>query len=242
VQRLVNLTSSPSGAMVLVHGRSYGPTPAQVELSLESSELDHELAFVFEKPGFESTRVTRLVHGGDLSVDVQLEREQAGRRARSQRSSDHAPAAATSVAELQTPSLPSTAEVPAPSATHGGPVAPSELPRIASQPAAAPAVVSPARMPQAAPQTASPSVRLPGGAAPEYPRSARRAGVSGSVVARVFVKSDGSVGGVEIVEGPAVFHQAVMSALLTWHYKPARQVNGNAVPDTHVVRIPFALE
>ena len=76
---------------------------------------------------------------------------------------------------------------------------------------------------------------------PEYPRAARRAGVSGVVIARVAVRADGSVSAVDVLEGPAVFHDAVRAALRTWHYRPAKLADGTSVPDTHVVRIPFKL-
>jgi len=77
---------------------------------------------------------------------------------------------------------------------------------------------------------------------PEYPRSARRAGLEGTVVARVYVKADGTIGKVEILEGPEVFHESVRDALMTWRYKPAQLSDGSAVADTHIVRIPFSLQ
>ena len=76
---------------------------------------------------------------------------------------------------------------------------------------------------------------------PEYPRSARRAGVTGTVLARIYVNAQGTITKVEILEGPEVFHEAVREALMTWKYTPARLSNGQAVADTHVVRIPFTL-
>ncbi len=77
---------------------------------------------------------------------------------------------------------------------------------------------------------------------PEYPRSARRAGLQGTVVARIYVKADGTVGKVEILEGPEVFHEAVRAALMTWRYKPAQLSDGSSVSDSHIVRIPFNLQ
>ncbi len=76
---------------------------------------------------------------------------------------------------------------------------------------------------------------------PEYPRAARRAGTVGTVVARIHVRIDGSVGKVEILDGPEVFHDSVREALMTWRYKPAQLSDGSAVADTHIVRIPFKL-
>lgn len=77
---------------------------------------------------------------------------------------------------------------------------------------------------------------------PEYPRSARRAGIEGTVVARIYVKADGSIGKVEILEGPEVFYEAVLVALRARRYKPAQLSDGSFVADTHIIRLPFALQ
>jgi periplasmic protein TonB len=76
---------------------------------------------------------------------------------------------------------------------------------------------------------------------PEYPRSARRAGITGTVIARIYVSAQGKVTRVEILEGPDVFHEYVKEALLAWHYTPARLSDGSATADTHIVRVPFVL-
>ena len=88
---------------------------------------------------------------------------------------------------------------------------------------------------------ASSPVRGANNMLPEYPRSARRAGTIGTVLARIYVTPAGTISKVEILEGPEVFHEAVREALMTWKYTPARLSNGQAVADTHVVRIPFTL-
>jgi protein TonB len=90
-------------------------------------------------------------------------------------------------------------------------------------------------------KTSSP-VRGADNVLPEYPRSARRAGITGTVLARIYVTPFGKISKVEILEGPEVFHEAVRAALMTWKYEPARLSNGQAVADTHVVRIPFTLQ
>jgi protein TonB len=76
---------------------------------------------------------------------------------------------------------------------------------------------------------------------PEYPRSARRAGITGTVIARIYVNATGKVTRVDILEGPDVFHEGVREALLAWRYTPARLSDGTATADTHIVRIPFVL-
>ena len=78
-------------------------------------------------------------------------------------------------------------------------------------------------------------------AMPEMPRSARRAGIEGTVVCRIYVRADGVVSKVDILEGPEVFYESVRTALMTWRYKPAQLSNGATVADTHIVRIPFKL-
>jgi serine/threonine protein kinase len=71
---LVRLTSTPSGARVLVEGKSYGPTPADVELWGEQVAKGKEVTFTFEKDGFESVPVTRVVQDDKLAVDAALPR------------------------------------------------------------------------------------------------------------------------------------------------------------------------
>lgn len=62
----------------------------------------------------------------------------------------------------------------------------------------------------------------------KYPAAARRHGVSGVVVVRFDVLTDGSVANAKIVSGPAEFHAAVLDAASGWTFKPARQ-DGKAV-------------
>jgi serine/threonine protein kinase len=60
---LVSLGSTPSGAMVHLGDRTYGPTPAQVELTGELAAEGSSLHFVFTRAGFRDTPV-------DVSVDA----------------------------------------------------------------------------------------------------------------------------------------------------------------------------
>lgn len=77
---LIELESSPSGAMVAIGEQEYGPTPAQVELTGDSAAPGTELTFVFSRAGFRDTTVTRVVRGdGTLGVTARLRRLRAGR-------------------------------------------------------------------------------------------------------------------------------------------------------------------
>jgi TonB family protein len=243
----VRLSSLPAGAYVEVSGKRYGPTPADVELWGEAVRPGSELTFVFDKPGFEPASVTRLVRGENLALEVVLGRSGGSTerpRAAEQRPPEPA-APATSYTQLeQWPALGATPEPsPAPVA------APAPAPAQPAWKPIAPADAAPAAKPAAKPRAAPPTVAkhsalLRDGSQkfPEYPRAALRAGISGVVVARVYVKADGRVGAVDVLDGPDVFHEAVRKALMTWRYSPARTADGSALPDTHIVRVPFQLK
>jgi hypothetical protein len=81
----VRLTSNPSGARVLVDGKPYGPTPADIELWGEIAEKGKEVTFLFEKEGFESVSVQRRIVDEKFSVDAALSRDAATRRREAQR-------------------------------------------------------------------------------------------------------------------------------------------------------------
>jgi serine/threonine protein kinase len=78
---LVRLTSNPSGARVLVDGKPYGPTPADIELWGDIAEKGKDVTFVFEKEGFESVSVQRRIQDEKFSVDAALSRDASRRRA-----------------------------------------------------------------------------------------------------------------------------------------------------------------
>ena len=74
---------------------------------------------------------------------------------------------------------------------------------------------------------------------PAYPDSARRAQVEGKVFARVLVGRTGRVEHIDRIEGPQVFHRAVVQAAKAWEFAPAVQ-NDRAVPVW--VNLPFVFE
>ena len=76
---------------------------------------------------------------------------------------------------------------------------------------------------------------------PVYPDVARKAGLSGKVVLKLLVNVDGSVSDVRVLEGPEVFHQAVIDAALQHRFRPGKH-NGKIVPVWMVMPIEFSLD
>jgi len=77
---------------------------------------------------------------------------------------------------------------------------------------------------------------------PPYPREARREGWEGTVMVRVDVKADGTVGAVEVIQssGYAILDDSAARTLARWRFAPAR-LAGQAVPATVEVPITFRL-
>jgi len=103
--------------------------------------------------------------------------------------------------------------------------------RHAEAPAPPPGTVDPST--QQAPGTEGPPAAVAGGSvprllsapAPEYPRSALRAGASGNVVLRIEVRPDGRVGDVSVVESSRhrELDRAAVRAVRRWRFEPALQ-------------------
>ena len=255
----LHLTSEPPGAFVTVYGRQYGPTPAHVEIRNERIAQGSDISAVFEKSGFDPVVVTRVIEGGELRLHGLLPRNE---MARAHSSSHPAPAvqpepptplpmvakAQPTQAALATP--PATAKpLTAPAQPIQAPAAATPSPTLTSAAAAGPAkAAAPTKLAsQSPPKSAAPAI-VPSTLlrnhiqSPDYPRSARRAGIEGTVVVRVYVSPTGSVSGVDILSGPEVFHEDVRSTLMTWKYTPAKLPDGKATADSHVVQVPFKLQ
>ncbi len=71
---MVRITSTPTGATVSIDGRPYGTTPADIELWGDAVEPGQEIHFRFEKEGYDSATVSRVVRGEQLAVDAMLQR------------------------------------------------------------------------------------------------------------------------------------------------------------------------
>jgi protein TonB len=90
------------------------------------------------------------------------------------------------------------------------------------------------------PDGAQPPRLLPGGTVPAYPAEARAARRSGTVILKVIVYADGTVGDVRVVEGEEPFASAAVAAVRSWRYEPAR-LNGQPIAVYREIRIPFKL-
>ena len=77
-------------------------------------------------------------------------------------------------------------------------------------------------------------------AVPEYPEIARQAGIEGVVTVMIVVGSNGSVESVQVLAGPAVFHEAATQAAYRMRFTPARQ-NDRPVRVKVTQRIIFRL-
>ncbi len=259
------LTSEPAGAFVTVYGRQYGPTPAHVEVRNEQIVQGHDISAVFQRAGFDPVTVTRVIAGSELRLHGMLPRSASGREHAATPptsgglSSSDTGASAPSEQRAPAPIVQTAARAalvaPLPSRGPVAALAPSPGQATTKAPsvpvALAPKAVTsaiPAPPPQPLKVTSTPPVIAPSTLLrsemkhPEYPRSARRAGIEGTVVARVHVQANGSVSAVDLLSGPDVFYAEVRSALSTWKYAPARLPGGKATADTHVVRLPFKLQ
>ena len=76
---------------------------------------------------------------------------------------------------------------------------------------------------------------------PTYPEKARKERTEGKVTLKVVVNVDGSVSDVSVLEGPEVFHHAVIDAALQCQFKPAEH-NGKVVPVRMIMPIEFSLD
>jgi len=75
---------------------------------------------------------------------------------------------------------------------------------------------------------------------PKYPKAAERKGIEGVVVVSFEVLENGSCVSPKIVSGPADFHEAVLKAVATWHYRPATQ-DGKKIRRRTTKRVVFQL-
>ncbi len=233
------LTSEPAGAFVTVYGRQYGPTPAHVEIHNPLIAQGSDISAVFQKSGFEPVSVTRVIEGGELRLHGMLPRNGTPRAHSSAQPTQEAQTmAATAAAPLPVVAKPQPTQV-----ALATPATTSNVATAPGQPAAAPTKLAAQSPPKRAAPVITPSTLLRDHLrSPDYPRSARRAGIEGTVVVRVYVTPTGSVSGVDIVSGPEVFHEDVRSTLMTWKYTPAKLPDGKTTADSHLVQVPFKLQ
>jgi len=75
---------------------------------------------------------------------------------------------------------------------------------------------------------------------PEYPPSAKSAGIEGVVIVRYVIAEDGSVRDVKALKGPAELQDVCISAVKTWRFQPII-VDGSAVAVVRMARFPFRI-
>ena len=75
---------------------------------------------------------------------------------------------------------------------------------------------------------------------PNYPDSAREAGLTGSVILKFKINVDGSVSGVQVLRGDEIFRKPAIETVTQFRFTPA-ELDGKPVPVWMTQRIAFAL-
>lgn len=77
---------------------------------------------------------------------------------------------------------------------------------------------------------------------PDYPQMAKKMGISGRVVLKFLVRTDGSTGKASVVESnpPGVFDRSALDAVEKWRFKPGR-FRGSVVATWVVLPVQFRL-
>ena len=75
---------------------------------------------------------------------------------------------------------------------------------------------------------------------PNYPNSAKEAGLAGNVFLKFKINVDGSVSDVRVLRGDEIFHEPAIEAVRQLRYRPA-EIGGKPVPVWMTQRIVFAL-
>jgi periplasmic protein TonB len=75
---------------------------------------------------------------------------------------------------------------------------------------------------------------------PAYPQEAKANGKTGTVVLKVVILADGSVGAVQVLRGEEPFVTSALAAVKHWKFAPARY-RGQPIAVYQVIQIPFKL-
>jgi protein TonB len=75
---------------------------------------------------------------------------------------------------------------------------------------------------------------------PEYPRLAKNIGLSGTVMLRARIGTDGDVRDLELVSGNALLARSALEAVREWRYRPT-MLNGQAVEVETQITVNFVL-
>ncbi|HJZ86984.1 MAG TPA: energy transducer TonB, partial [Polyangia bacterium] len=79
------------------------------------------------------------------------------------------------------------------------------------------------------------------GVVPDYTEAARRANVTGEVLAKICVSESGTVTGVTLLKDLPQLGKHVQDTVRSWRYRPLQE-GGRAVPFCHVTRFVFQLD
>jgi TonB family protein len=96
--------------------------------------------------------------------------------------------------------------------------------------------VSPPKIVELDEKTTKPQLALH--PAPVYPPIAQAAHVSGPVVSKIHIQTDGTISFVGVLSGPPMLHQAAIDAIYKWTYKQFEQ-NGEPVEVNTTITIKF---
>lgn len=77
---------------------------------------------------------------------------------------------------------------------------------------------------------------------PSYPAAARAAGITGKVVVRLTIDEQGHVKDAKIAKGDPNFDAAVLAAVKSWKYEPAKHQDGKPFLSIKTVAIPFKIK
>ena len=92
----------------------------------------------------------------------------------------------------------------------------------------------------ALPEDAVPPIPAPQNLIPPYPQEARAAARTGTVVLKVVILADGTVGNVQVLRGDEPFVSAALSVVKSWKYTPAKY-KGQSITVYRIIQIPFKL-
>ena len=102
--------------------------------------------------------------------------------------------------------------------------------------AAAPKALAPVNLPE----EATPPVESSANRRPEYPESARAAGVEGLVILKIVVTETGKVANIQVMKGEPPFVDAAIAAVKTYTFQPA-MLAGRPISVFRIIKVPFRL-
>jgi TonB family protein len=102
--------------------------------------------------------------------------------------------------------------------------------------AAAPKAFAPVNLPE----EATPPVESPANRRPEYPESARAAGIEGLVILKIVVTETGRVGNIQVMKGEPPFVDAAIATVKTYTFQPA-MLAGRPISVFRIIKVPFRL-